>query len=177
MSLYYVTGIAGAGKSETYKELKKRGVEVYGTDEDQLAGFYNNDSGNRVGNPADSDGETDPDFRNHHTWKLPRTVIEGIKEESTGKNVFLCGVAANEEEFLDLFDKLFALILDDQTVLRRIASRNNNSFGKEKDELEQIKEWQASTPAYYTKHNFVQIDAAQPVEQVVDELLASIKSE
>lgn len=176
MTLIYITGIAGAGKSEVYKELKKRGHEVYGTDEDTLAGFYNNESGQRVGNPADVGETATTEWREHHTWQLPRSVIGDLKKKSSDKMVFLCGVASNEEEYLDLFDELFALVIDDETLLQRIATRTNNTFGKVAGELDQIKDWQASTPAYYAKYNYIQVDANRPVAQVVDDILERVES-
>jgi len=174
MSLIYITGVAGAGKSAAYKELRSRGYEVFGTDEDQLAGFYNNVSGERVENPSDVGRQITAAWREHHTWQLPRSVIENLKEKSSGKTVFLCGVAANEEEYLDLFDTLFALVIDDETLYRRITTRTNNTFGKNEGELAQIKDWQASTQAYYGKYNYIRIDATQPIELVVDSILSQL---
>ncbi|PLS81325.1 hypothetical protein CYG49_02210 [Candidatus Saccharibacteria bacterium] len=175
MSLIYITGIAGAGKSEVYKELKGRGYEVYGTDEDQLAGFYNNQSGKRVENPADVGKKITLAWRVNHTWKLPRSTIESLSNKSQGKTVFLCGVATNEEEFLDLFNKLFALVLDDETLHTRITFRTNNTFGKNEGELEQIRDWQASTSEYYDKYDYIRIDATKPVKKVIDEILSQIQ--
>ena len=174
MALIYITGIAGAGKSEVYKELKKRGLEVYGTDEDALAGFYNNVSGERVDNPSDTGGNITTEWRQHHTWQLPRKTIEQLVEKSLDRTVFVCGVAANEEEFLDLFDKLIALVIDDQTLTHRITTRTNNSFGKNEGELKQIYDWQASTATYYDKYDYIQVDASQPITKVVDEILGQI---
>lgn len=174
MPLIYITGIAGAGKSEVYTELKKRGLEVYGTDEDQLAGFYNNETGEKVDNPADNNLEPTAAWRELHTWRLPRSTIEAFKNKSQNSTIFVCGVAADEVNYLDLFDKLFALVIDDATLVERIMTRTNNSFGKSDHEFDQIKMWQAGTPAYYEHHNFIQIDATKPVEQVVDAILAEL---
>ncbi|HEX8226925.1 MAG TPA: AAA family ATPase [Candidatus Saccharimonadales bacterium] len=174
MSLFYVTGIAGAGKSEVYHELKNRGHEVYGTDENQFAGFYNNQTNERVDNPSDHGGQITAAWREYHTWKLPRKTVEDLKDKSKGKNVFLCGVASNDTEFLDLFDKLFALIIDNETLHHRITSRTNNSFGKNEGELDQIKAWQANTAEYYDKYSYITIDASQPIKTVVDDILMQV---
>lgn len=45
MSLIYVTGIPGSGKTTVRNELRRRGYQAFGTDEDQLAFFYNNQTG------------------------------------------------------------------------------------------------------------------------------------
>lgn len=174
MALIYITGIAGAGKSEVYKQLKERGLEVHGTDEDMLAGFYNNESGERVENPSDAGKTPTAEWREHHTWQLPRKTVEQLAKVSAGKAVFLCGVASNEEDFLDLFDKLFALVIDDATLTQRITTRTSNSFGKDEGELAQIYDWQTSTQAYYNKYGFIEVDATQPIERVVDEILEQV---
>jgi shikimate kinase len=172
MSFIYITGIAGAGKSEVYKELSVRGLKVYGTDEDQLAGFYDNESGKRLENPPGSAQDRTPEWRAEHTYKLGREVVKGLKQESADQDIFLCGVVANEEEFLDLFDHLIALVVDNDTLRSRIAARTNNNFGKVPHEVDSIMEWQASTQEYYARYNYIQIDATQPITQVVDVILS-----
>lgn len=172
MAFIYITGIAGAGKSEVYKELKRRGFEVYGTDEDQLAGFYDNQTNERLTNPPARAEDRTPEWRERYTWKLPRSVIEALKTKSINKDVYLCGVAANEEEYLDLFDKLIALEIDDKTLLDRVTNRTTNSFGKTPHEVQMIMDWQKQTKDYYAKYAYKILDATQPVENVVDQVLA-----
>lgn len=173
MAFIYITGIAGAGKSEVYKELKRLGFDVYGTDEDQLAGFYDNQTNERLTNPPERAEDRTPEWRKRYTWKLPRSVIEALKMKTTDKDVYLFGVAANEEEFLDLFDKLIALEIDDKTLLDRVTSRTTNSFGKSPHEVEMIMDWQNATKDYYAKYDYKLIDATQPIKDVVNEVLAS----
>lgn len=172
MALIYITGIAGAGKSEVYKELKSRGYIVYGIDEDQLAGFYDNETGERLLNPPQNPEDRTPEWRKKYTYKVPRKTIEELKSKSTDQDIYLCGVAGNEEEFLDLFDKLIALVIDDKTLEERITSRTTNNFGKTPHELAGIMDWQSNTSEYYRKYDYRVIDATQPVQEVVNEVIA-----
>lgn len=173
MTFTYITGIAGAGKSEVYKKLKARGLKVYGTDEDQLAGFYDNFSGDRLQNPPEKAEDRTTEWRERYTWKLPRATIEKLKSEASDIDIYLCGVAANEEEFLDLFDALIALEIDDKTLQDRIFNRTTNTFGKSSHEVDMIMEWQRQTKDYYEKYHYKIINATQPVEKVVEEVLNS----
>lgn len=174
MSLIYITGIAGAGKSQVYKELKSRDYMAYGTDEDRIAGFYNNETGERMAGPYLNAVDRTPEWRKLYTWKIDRKELDKLAIMSKDKNTFLCGVAANEEKFLDVFDMLFALVIDETTLEARIKSRTNNDFGKVAHELQSIKEWQKSTEDYYQKYNFIKIDATQPIYKVVNDILANI---
>lgn len=65
MSFVYVTGIAGAGKSEACKELLKRGYKAHEGD-DHLSGFYNNETGEIAERPQASSERTE-EWRKHHT--------------------------------------------------------------------------------------------------------------
>src|ERR1700693_3726645 len=111
MSLCYITGISGSGKSTVYDELKARGYTVYGVDEDKLAGWYNNKTGVVEGyrKPEDRTKE----WRSQVTYKLPRQHVEKIAKEANNKQFFLCGVAENDTELWDLFSKVFALSVDE----------------------------------------------------------------
>ena len=44
MSLFYVTGISGTGKSQVLKELQARDYEAHGTDEHGFANWVNKSS-------------------------------------------------------------------------------------------------------------------------------------
>lgn len=177
MPLYYVTGISGSGKSSVRDELKRRGYTAFGTDEDDLAYFYHNQTGKRIKNHVAIEDRT-PEWRAQHTWKLSRARAEGLLKQSKGSAVFLCGVTANDaDELWDLFSKVFALFIDEDTLKHRIASRTNNDFGKSAHELQILIEWQKTAKEDYSKLGAVLIDATKPLGQVVDQILEIVGSE
>lgn len=96
MSLIYVTGISGSGKSEVRKELLKRGFEAYGTDEDGIAAYYNNETGKIENENASDPSYRTPEWRSKHTWKVKRGKVEELAAKAKDKSVFLCGVVAND---------------------------------------------------------------------------------
>jgi len=172
MSLIYVTGIAGAGKSEVYKELKKRGYEAHEGD-DNLSNFYNNETGKVVERPQTS-SERNKEWRKHHTWKMSKDKLLELKDRAGPNPVFVCGVASNEDEYIDVFDKVFALDIDTETMKHRINTRTSGDFGKSTHEMKTLLEWQQTTKDYYEKVNAHVVDATQTVASVVDEIVSSI---
>ncbi len=169
MSLFYVTGISGSGKSEVCKELAQRGYETHEVD-DGLAGFYNNETHEEVERPTDPSQRT-VEWREHHTWKIPRKVLEDLATKTEEKPIFICGTASNDNEFIDVFSKVVALVLDEKTLVHRIKTRKTGDFGKNPHELTTILEWQKTAAADYKKSGAILIDATQPVKQVADEVL------
>jgi dephospho-CoA kinase len=171
MSLIYVTGISGSGKSEVLKELKARGYEAYGTDEDGISAFNNNETGVVLENPPTEAEDRTPEWRAQYTWKMTRERVEKLAAQSEGKLVFLLGVAANENEVWDLFSGVVALVIDEETLKQRIAERTNNNFGKVPHELENILEWQSQAEENYKKFGVTMVDATKPIQGVVDEVI------
>ncbi len=169
MSFIYITGISGSGKSAVFDELITRGYDAHEGD-DNLSAFYHNVTLERVDRPTNVDERT-PDWRAQHTWKMSREKLEELKKNAGMKDVFICGVASNEEEYIDLFDKVFALMLDEETLKHRITNRTNNDFGKSEHEMKTLLEWQANTAEYYRKIGAKVIDARKPLQAVMDEIL------
>jgi hypothetical protein len=100
--------------------------------------------------------------------------VDDLKERSNKKDIFLCGTAANEDEVWDLFDKVFALTVDESTLKHRIETRTDNDFGKVPHELEDILAWQKTAESDYERLGAKIISTTQPIETVVDEILNSI---
>lgn len=74
-----------------------------------------------------------------------------------------------------LFDKVFSLIIDADTIRHRIKHRTNNEFGKSSEELEHILDWHSGYTEVYTKFGAVLIDATKPLDEVVDEILSQVE--
>ena len=79
-----------------------------------------------------------------------------------------CGSGRNRDRFLPYFTKIFNLRIDDDTMRLRLRERTNNDFGKQLEELELMLRLNRSDekPA-----GAFDVDATQPLDQVVDEVL------
>src|SRR6476469_1217495 len=149
---YLVEGLSGAGKSSVYEELIRRGYNAVSTDRAWKV-------------PADPD--TGPSVRPIHSmWHEQKAVSE--LERSEPHVLFVCGSSRNRDRFLPYFTKIFNLRIDDDTMRRRLQERTNNDFGKQPEEAELMLRLNRSDekPA-----GAIDLDATQPLEQVVDELL------
>lgn len=177
MPLLYITGISGSGKSAVLQELKHRGYTAYGIDEDRIAKFYNNQTGEPFLESITPEDRT-PEWRSKHTWKAKRQDIEKLAAEAKDKPVFLCGVTSNDaDELWDLFHHVFALTLDETTLKHRIQTRTTNDFGKNQHEFQTLLEWQRTAAEDYKKLGATLVDATKPLKEVVDEIVKKVDNE
>ena len=171
MSLIYITGVSGTGKSTILKELQARGYKAYGVDENGYADWVNHETGN-----VDIFPHNDPDlvdmhqWFHHHAWVINAKKIAELKRrvDSSHTTIFLCGAGIGEEAAWQYFDCVIALLIDPDTLKLRIAARTDNQYGKTSEELTRALAWQAKHNAtYYAQRGAILVDATQPVEVVV----------
>lgn len=152
---FLVEGLSGAGKSAVYEELIRRGYEAISTDRVWAIN-------------ADPDTGLPGGPKTHDTWMWDEKKAVSELQSLEPDILFVCGSSRNRDQFLPYFTKVFNLWIDDDTMRRRLRERTNNEFGKEPEEVElMLRLNQANEkPA-----GSIDIDATQPLEQVVDELL------
>ena len=152
---YLVEGLSGAGKSSVYEELIGRGYTAISTDR----------AWKRHADP-DTGLPGEPRHHDNSMWDEQKAVSE--LESPEPDVLFVCGSSRNRDLFLPYFTKIFNLRIDDDTMRRRLQERTNNDFGKQPEELELMLTLNRSDekPA-----GAIDVDATQPLHQVVDELL------
>ncbi len=82
---------------------------------------------------------------------------------------FFCGGSRNFPAFLDVFDEVFVLSVDADTLSRRLDDRPQGEWGsrpEERDLILRLHQTQEDIPS-----NAVRIDATRPVPTVVDDIL------
>lgn len=121
MPLYFVTGISGSGKSTVCEYLKLPDYEAYATDEDGLASWFDNVTGEEYVQRTTS-AERTPEFGQRYSWKMPRTRAAQLAADAVDRSIFLCGAVANEIEVWDLFAAVIALDIDTETLHKRLAA-------------------------------------------------------
>lgn len=104
----------------------------------------------------------------HHVWDLDR--VKSLVADQREAATFFCGGSRNYLRFIDLFDGVFVLEVDIDTLHRRLDQRPDDEWGGGKStERERIVQW------HQTKANVptggIAIDATAPIEQVVDDIL------
>jgi hypothetical protein len=144
--------LSGAGKSSVYEELIRRGYKAVSTDRAWK---------------VHADPDSGPPVRpTHSMWNEQKAVSE--LERSEPDVLFVCGSSRNRDRFLPYFTKVFNLRIDDDTMRCRLQERTNNDFGKQPEELELML---ALNRREEKPAGAIDVDATQPLDQVVDELL------
>lgn len=113
MRAFLVTGNPGSGKSTLAAELSRRGLTA--RDADDLA-FWTDSTGTPVDPPPDADDA----WQTAHLWVWSRSRIEAALAAVDGP-VVLCGIARNQDEMLDLFERIFLLVIDEDAQNARLA--------------------------------------------------------
>jgi dephospho-CoA kinase len=141
--------MSGTGKSTVLAELGRRGYEVVDTDEPAWMEW------------SDADGG--------YVWREDR-VAELLARGREGP-LFVSGTVSNQGRFYPRFDAVVLLSAPLEVLLGRIEHRTTNDFGKTPAELERIigdfAEFEYRLRATCTH----ELDATQPVEGLVAELI------
>jgi hypothetical protein len=157
---YLVEGGSGTGKTAVCHELRRRGYQALNGDR-ELA--YQGDP--ETGEPVD--GVTGLAVHRYHLWRVDqvRAVAAGRDEEAT----FFCGGSRNLPRFIDVFDEVFILQVDLETLNRRLDQRPDDEWGGRPAERELILRLYRTGEEIPTTGTV--IDATLPIERVVDEIL------
>jgi gluconate kinase len=156
MRNYLIEGVSGTGKTSVCKELQRRGYRAINGDR-ELA--YQGDP--ETGEP------TDDLMHEHHIWRVDK--VEALVANQDEAVTFFCGGSRNFSKFIGLFDAVFVLDVDIDTLNRRLAERSEDEWGGNQTERELV------ARLHRTKEdiprNGIVIDATAPVARVTDEII------
>ncbi|BCH65288.1 nucleoside kinase [Agrobacterium vitis] len=166
-----IEGVSGTGKTSVATELQRRGYHVIHGDR-ELA--YQGDP--QTGEPLDAStpaqGLLDVAFgHRHHLWNIDK--VKALIADHSRPITFFCGGSRNFPRFIDLFDGVFVLDVDQHILKNRLASRPEDEFGgkpEERDLIMRLHTTKEDIPA-----NATIIDATVPVEAVVEAILLGIE--
>ncbi len=169
MRNYLIEGVSGTGKTSVCDELQRRGYHAIHGDR-ELA--YRGDP--ETGQPMD--GFTDAhDISAHHIWDVEK--VQAFVANRDEAVTFFCGGSRNFSKFIDVFDGVFVLEVDLDTLNRRIdecLALDPTDWGGKPAERELI------ARLHQTKEDIPQngiiIDATAPLARVVDEIVRQIEA-
>jgi thymidylate kinase len=168
---YLIEGVSCTGKTSVCHELRRRGYHAINGDR-ELA--YQGDP--KTGEPVDRlarESVTDSVTwgHEHHIWDVDK--VRSVVADQSNAISFFCGGSRNFSRFIDLFDGVFVLDIDLDTLNRRLAARPEDEFGARPSERELIVRLHATKED--TPKGDVVIDATAPLGRVVDEILEKCK--
>jgi hypothetical protein len=152
---YLVEGLSGAGKSSVYDELIRRGYPAVSTD--RAWAYYADPDTGLPGGPIGHE---------NFMWNEQRAVSE--LESPEPEVLFVCGSSSNRDRLLPYFTKVFNLRMDDDTMRRRLQARTDDDWPLGQEGVERMLRLNRSDekPA-----GAIDVDATQPLDRVVDEVL------
>jgi broad-specificity NMP kinase len=141
--------MSGTGKSTALGELRRRGYEVIDTDEPGWTEWSDEDGG--------------------YVWREDR--VAELLARGREAPLFVSGSVSNQGRFYPRFDAVVLLRAPTEVLLSRIESRTTNDYGKTAEERELILEHLAEVEPLLRATCTHELDAAQPVDDVVAELI------
>ncbi|MGU3433208.1 AAA family ATPase [Actinomycetes bacterium M1A6_2h] len=153
---FLVEGVSGTGKTSVCDELTRRGFHAIHGDR-QLA---------YQGDPLTGQPTAGVQHENH-IWN--ENQVRSLAARRDEDVVFFCGGSRNFSRFLDVFDQIFVLRVDLDTLLNRLHMRELNDWGARPGERELVVSLHRSGEG--TPEGGTVIDATPPVADVVDEIL------
>lgn len=167
MKKIYITGISGTGKTTVHEELKKKGLHSISLDEtDGLCCWVNKETGEKIERKID----LNKDFTSKHDWICDTEYLKKLLAKDTDW-VFVLGMPSNQDDFLDMFDKILLLQCKSETFLHRLTHRTNNEFGKDKSLQETILGWYQEFENKMLAKGAISIDTEKPIAEVVEDVL------
>lgn len=161
MRNYLIEGVSGTGKTSVCQELRRRGFHAIDGDND-LAYRGHPDTGEPTPVPSHW----------HHIWHVDR--VRALVADQREQLTFFCGGSRNYSKFIDLFDGVFVLEVDLDTLNRRLDQRRADEFGAQQSERDLI------ARLHRTKEDSpkdgILVDATAPLVRVVDEILRQAKA-
>ena len=142
--------MSGTGKSTALAELGRRGFRVVDTDTGGWSEW------------SDSDGG--------YVWREDR--MAELLARDAGATLYVSGTVSNQGRFYPRFHAVVLLSAPAEVLLRRIAARTTNDYGKSGDERDLILRHLAEVEPLLRASCTHEVDATQPVDAVVDQLVA-----
>jgi hypothetical protein len=170
MRAYLITGNPGSGKSSLAAELARRGLIA--RDADDLASWEDS-----AGIAVDQPPDPDDDWRLAHRWVWSRARIEQSIAAAAvdASSMFFCGIARNQTEMLDLFDKVFLLVIDEDTQLARLALPSQSTSPDRTCAMkQQIRDGRPVFQAQMLSRGAIPLDGTAATRVVADTLLACL---
>jgi broad-specificity NMP kinase len=145
-----LTGMSGTGKSSALAELEKQGFEVVDTDTGGWSIWSDSDDG--------------------YLWREDR--IAELLERELARTLYVSGTVSNQGRFYPRFDAVVLLHAAADVLLRRIATRATNDYGKSREDRDLILRQLADVEPLLRASCTHEVDATQPLDAVVARLVA-----
>ena len=157
---YLIDGVSCAGKTTVCNELQRRGFHAIHGDR-ELAYWGDPKTGEPVHGCAGA----------QRTWMWNVATVSALVADQNHAATFFCGGSRNSDRFISLFDDVFVLEINLDTLNRRLAARPEDAWGGSASEGASFARLQHATKEGLPT-NAIIIDATAPLSSIVDTILA-----
>ena len=170
MSAVQIAGCSGAGKSAVAAVLARRGLASIDADDDPLLARFVDLAGAVV---AEEPTAPDLAWLARHSWAWDPARLDELIRAAAPATLYVCGGADNQHELVGRFTQVFLLEIDEPTMLARLdARRDDHDWGRIGDTREYLCRKLPTLQDRLRESGAIPIDARQPLDQVVEEILA-----
>jgi broad-specificity NMP kinase len=141
--------MSGTGKSTALAELARRGFQVVDTDDGPWSEWSEEEGG--------------------YVWR--EDLVSKLLSRDEGVTLYVSGTVSNQGRFYPHFDAVVLLTAPVEVLLGRIESRTTNDYGKAAEERALILSHIAEVEPLLRATCTHEIDAAQPIGDVVAQLV------
>ncbi|HCP08868.1 MAG TPA: hypothetical protein DIT25_03670 [Candidatus Moranbacteria bacterium] len=172
MRKFYITGISGVGKSTVIDELNKKGIKSFDIDViDGLCHWEHKESKEK----ADYQPGIGKEWLEAHDYYCDTKKLKEIIDESEGEErIVVCGLAKNQDDYMDIFDKIFLFYCDEKIFLQRLKTRDTNDFARDESEQKYLLNEYKDFKDKMLKHDAILINTEDPVEVVLEKVIKEI---
>lgn len=163
-----ITGVAGSGKSTVCKELQRRGYAAY--DIENITGLFAF-LDKTTGKPATDYWANDPEWFERNSWTCDVGKLEELMLANQRRPAFYCGIAANLDDLLPLFDRVFVLTAGAETLRKRLSERQPSDFGRAPAIQEWLLGWKGEWEDKMRQTGAVMVGTDRGLLEVVDDII------
>ena len=168
MKKIYITGISGTGKTTIAKKLAEQGFCAISIDEVLDLCFWIN---KQTKEKITIEVELNKDFIDAHDWVCDIESLKNLINKQGAELIFVLGIAANQNDFLNLFDEVLLLQCSPETFIARIENRTDNDFGKDKTAQETILNSYQAFEKEMLERGATPINVEGSIDEVVEKIL------
>ncbi|WP_315818532.1 AAA family ATPase [Paraflavitalea speifideaquila] len=165
MKRILLTGMSGTGKSTVIVKLTALGYKAIDLDCDEFSEWVDVDPGTTPLTPAPG---------KDWLWRVDR--VQQLLLTKDSDVLIVSGCAENIGQFLPLFDEVVLLSAPPPVIIERLATRTNNPFGKQHQEVEQVLALQQTIEPLLRMSASHEIDTSIGIDEVVGCLSAIIQA-
>lgn len=171
--LIYITGVPGTGKSAIVQVLNRRGIHAFDMDAVEGLCYWA-----RKETPKQAeDYHPGNEWLQSHDWFCDVEKLKSILQDTPGV-IVAAGISANQSDYLKLFDRVFLLQCDPETIVERLERRQKegtNNFGAHQHEKEFVLKMNEDYHVWLTDQGAIPIDANRPLFVVADDIISKIE--